>query len=87
VRVAYTHSFGRPDGHVTCRTVVAEYPRLGTVQQAVYGRVIKYWACPRFAGTKAIEFDTEAMAVAYLHRKVFTTDAEGVAGKRKGRET
>lgn len=75
--MSVTLSFGRPDGHVTYRTVVREYPRLGTVQQAVYGRVVKYWACPRRGQTgsarSAIEFDTEAMAVAYLHRKVFAS--------------
>ena len=68
------HTTGPVEGRLVYRTVVREYARLGTVQQATYDlmgiKILKYWACS-FTRSRALEFDTEHMAVAYLHRNVF----------------
>ena len=70
------HTTGPVEGRLVYRTVVREYARLGTVQQATYRddltgiKILKYWACSKNE-PKALEFDTEHMAVAYLHRNVF----------------
>ena len=66
----YSQVLGPVSGKPTYRTVIAEY-RQGTVQLAAYGRTLKYWACAK-GRPKAVEFDTQAMAVAYLHRGCFS---------------
>ena len=68
---ACAQTLGPAKGKCDYRTVIGEYPNHDTVQQAVYGNVIKYWACHNHINARPVEFDTEAMAIAYLYRGTF----------------